>query len=851
VEDVLRAVGDLEERRLTGREARVLEPSRELQALMIREAAVYVRQQVREKAALANDLREAEGAAAAGSADWATRMRAELQAAQEAAHHATQAVAQRAAEMQQLRQDLELRALESQRLALTLEAQAQEVTRLRDDIRGILRDYEHAGGNGALAPDGVLPPAPAAPANPPVAQPTAPANEAPADEILLLRSAMERLENRIRELEPRVRPMRRTPRELLVDLVIGSKYYPRRPEPPMPRVTIVTPVRNAADTIRATVESVLAQNYHSLEYIVVDGGSTDGTTDILREYEDRIDRILTGPDAGPMDAVAKGFQLAEGEVLSYLCAGDLMEPGGVLRVAEFFARRRRVSVVYFEDAIAYPGGWKFPAPAQPTADVYHLLRLARQGRRFTNAVFFRRSAYLALGPMDPRRFGRAADWELWVRLARRFELRRVEGHVRSVPVARVLTSDAAYATDVAKACQSFEGTFGRAGRIRCRLIDAASRVFDALRFASRGPRLFFPLAPDDARGDMPLPPDEPPTRAAAQPICPLTDRHPDRLLFSTQDTTGGDSAIHHVYYDSSSGTAIASPPAALERMASLYARREAQPAAAVAPPDPKYRSPYARFRGSFLGRLLQHVPSPYWWFNKPDFADATGDEALRALRGVLDPADENVRLLNVGCFDGGMLDRIKAQTRWRLVGTETNNRAAAQARAKGYVVWEVAAQEAPLVLPVGESFDVIFLANSIEHLPNPLLVLRRLRQLLRPGGYILFNQPNLDSAHAMIFGPTWGHWQLPYHRVLTGREGVRRLAMLADLRVVRMHTRTFPYPACISVQLNELGLGAVVPDTAPFSNQIASRGVRLTGWSRLLWDWRGRGDFLFAVLKAV
>ena len=84
-----------------------------------------------------------------------------------------------------------------------------------------------------------------------------------------------------------------------------------------------------------------------------------------------------------------------------------------------------------------------------------------------------------------------------------------------------------------------------------------------------------------------------------------------------------------------------------------------------------------------------------------------------------------------------------------------------------------------------------------------------------------------------------------------GRTGLRRMATLADMRVVRYRTRTLPYPTCVSVQLNRLGLGATVPDTARFPNDVASRGVRLTGWSRLLWDWRGRGDFMFAVLEAL
>ena len=70
------------------------------------------------------------------------------------------------------------------------------------------------------------------------------------------------------------------------------------------------------------------------------------------------------------------------------------------------------------------------------------------------------------------------------------------------------------------------------------------------------------------------------------------------------------------------------------------------------------------------------------------------------------------------------------------------------------------------------------------------------------------------------------------------------------MKVVRLRTRTHPYAdRAPSVQLNQLGLAAVVPDTVRFPNETASRGVRLTGWSRMLWDWNGRGDYLYAVLK--
>jgi SAM-dependent methyltransferase len=352
-----------------------------------------------------------------------------------------------------------------------------------------------------------------------------------------------------------------------------------------------------------------------------------------------------------------------------------------------------------------------------------------------------------------------------------------------------------------------------------------------------------------------------------QPVSPLSGRAPDRLLFSTRDTNGGNGngsyaggpgegadSIHYVYYDSAGDAALAYPPVSLthpEPTGAADATSTPDAVRAVMPPDPAACSPYAGYRGGGgLGHLLARVPSPYWWFSKPNFADPLGPDVSRLLAGLVDERDADVRLLNVSCFEGDLLDGFKARTRWQLCGTETNARAAAAARAKGHEVWEVSAQDAAMALPVGRAFDVICLGRVLEHLENPLMVLRRLRPLLEPGGLIVINQPNLDSKHAELFGPTWAHWQIPRHRTLTGRRGVRRMAAMAGLRVVRLRTRTHPYPACHSAQLNELGLGAVVPDDARFPNEIASRGVRLTGWSRLLWDWRGRGDYLYAALRA-
>ena len=89
------------------------------------------------------------------------------------------------------------------------------------------------------------------------------------------------------------------------------------------KVSIITVAFNSAATIRDTIESVLSQDYPQIEYIVVDGGSTDGTLDIAKEYGSRIDRLVSEPDRGIYDAMNKGIELATGDVIGFLNSDDM------------------------------------------------------------------------------------------------------------------------------------------------------------------------------------------------------------------------------------------------------------------------------------------------------------------------------------------------------------------------------------------------------------------------------------------------------------------------------------------------------------------------------------------------
>ena len=108
--------------------------------------------------------------------------------------------------------------------------------------------------------------------------------------------------------------------------------------PELPRITIITPSFNQGDYIEQTLQSVLAQQYPNLEYLVIDGGSRDKTLDVLYRYAGRV-QFLSEPDRGQSHAINKGLDLASGEIVAYLNSDDLLEPGCLMKVGRFFLDR--------------------------------------------------------------------------------------------------------------------------------------------------------------------------------------------------------------------------------------------------------------------------------------------------------------------------------------------------------------------------------------------------------------------------------------------------------------------------------------------------------------------------------
>lgn len=132
-----------------------------------------------------------------------------------------------------------------------------------------------------------------------------------------------------------------------------------------PRITVVTPSLNQGAFLEATLCSVLEQNYPNLEYIVVDGGSQDGSVEILRRYSDRLNYWVSEPDAGQTDAILKGFAKASGEIINWLNSDDLLLPDALFAVALAYRERNAQIIVgedlHFTDDLARPAAHFRPA----------------------------------------------------------------------------------------------------------------------------------------------------------------------------------------------------------------------------------------------------------------------------------------------------------------------------------------------------------------------------------------------------------------------------------------------------------------------------------------------------------
>lgn len=201
--------------------------------------------------------------------------------------------------------------------------------------------------------------------------------------------------------------------------------------PLFPTITLVTPVFNGARFLAATLDSVFSQDYPALEYYVIDGGSTDGTVEIIRRYEQHLAGWVSEPDQGMYDAIQKGFARSSGEIMAWLNADDLYLPWTLRLVADVFSALPDVEwitsirpLLYDEqgtatDCMALPGYSRhgFRRGEHLPGNRSFAIEVIQQ-----ESTFWRRSLWARAGARMDTSLRLAGDFELWARFYQHAEL---------------------------------------------------------------------------------------------------------------------------------------------------------------------------------------------------------------------------------------------------------------------------------------------------------------------------------------------------------------------------------------------------------------------------------------------
>ncbi|MBN8579297.1 MAG: glycosyltransferase [Anaerolineae bacterium] len=194
--------------------------------------------------------------------------------------------------------------------------------------------------------------------------------------------------------------------------------------PALPLVSIITPSFNQASFLEETITSVLTQDYPRIEYIIVDGGSTDGSVAVIQKYADRLAYWGSAKDKGQTDAINKGFNRASGDILAWINSDDTYNPKAVGEAVKFLIEHPEIAMVYADCNFINEHGEIIGKFASRQTDYAKLRRGYVHIPQQT--MFFRSTYWKQLGPLDPS-FYFAMDYDLWVRIAKQAPIQYLSG----------------------------------------------------------------------------------------------------------------------------------------------------------------------------------------------------------------------------------------------------------------------------------------------------------------------------------------------------------------------------------------------------------------------------------------
>lgn len=202
----------------------------------------------------------------------------------------------------------------------------------------------------------------------------------------------------------------------------------------LPKISIITPSYNQGRYIEQTIQSVINQDYPNFEYLVIDGGSTDATLQILKKYSRKL-RWISQKDKGQSDAINKGLKMSTGEIIGYLNSDDILEKGSLAKVAQFFDRFKEYSWVTGKCFIINDKNEKVRSFVTLYKNTF--LKYFRSGTSLviTNyisqpATFWKREAVKKAGLFNES-LHYSMDYDFWLRLWKSYKLGFIDEYLAS------------------------------------------------------------------------------------------------------------------------------------------------------------------------------------------------------------------------------------------------------------------------------------------------------------------------------------------------------------------------------------------------------------------------------------
>jgi glycosyltransferase involved in cell wall biosynthesis/2-polyprenyl-3-methyl-5-hydroxy-6-metoxy-1,4-benzoquinol methylase len=626
-----------------------------------------------------------------------------------------------------------------------------------------------------------------------------------------------------------------------------------------PKISIVTPSYNQGEYIERTVRSVLLQRYPDLEYIVMDGGSTDDTVERLQPYKDKFSYFVSERDEGQADAIAKGFARSSGEIMAYLNSDDLLAPDALHFVARFFQENPNIDWIYshrctIDDRDRVIWYWILPP--------HQSFLMRRWDYIPQETCFWRRSLFEKTGNID-RSYRFAMDYDLFVRFMNAGHGRRLNRFLGAFRDHNTSKTKQLLATTGAREMLRVRLKF----RIRAAITDGlfgllignwvqyAGRYFAAAAHSLPGGFGGLGYDYNDVWGGLLRPNDvssaDPDGSKQFEegfysPLCPVTFSLADRMLYRVTSVAAGHIKASEIYLNSKPGVAIVAPGVEDEELDPQNDESKNPPALSsnIGRPD----SPRS-LRGlvAMATEAVHGLPLFANWINVSS-EKRPADDILRMTQGLVSRDDE-IAFLDATCSNGDLLSELAAQTKWKLFSLEAEA-ATAGALSKGPQAVEVNLRQAVGTPEMLQGFDFVYLGNGLQRFREPRVTLRTLAILLNPGGFLLLSTPNLDSEQRKLFGPAWAHWQPDEHRFIYSKRSLIKLLTQAGFRLLKLQTASHLESTTLSFRNLDDGYRSDV-GCGNHPELIRNQAERISRASHLFWDKLGRGDEILAVFRRI